>query len=87
MVDNGSEPNEMIDLEKKYSTHPKIKLVFNIVNLGFTKANNNILNDYVISNNVYKHVFLLNNDTVLDKYCLENITKKIKISRVEIMQF
>lgn len=78
LVDNGSTDESCKVLSKKYIENSRIKLILNPDNLGFTRGNNLILIDYVLSNPKYEYVVLLNNDTIpLDNW-LENLVQSAK---------
>ncbi|HNV01588.1 MAG TPA: glycosyltransferase family 2 protein [archaeon] len=72
LIDNGSKIEDITNLGKflqKKKTNYKIELIKNRENLGFTGGNN------VGLKKATKHnfVFLLNNDTILEKKCIENL--------------
>jgi hypothetical protein len=64
-VDNHSTDNSFAIIREKY---PNIHLIQNEANLGFAEGNNRGI-EYSLKRNA-KYVFLLNNDTVVDKNCL-----------------
>ncbi len=70
VVDNGSQNNEA---EKIYKLYPKIKLIKNKVNLGFTGGCNKGI-DYALKENA-DYVLLLNNDTTVEKDFLYKLIK------------
>jgi GT2 family glycosyltransferase len=79
LLDNGSVKKEVETIKADFANHPKIKIIFNPSNLGFTKAHNLILKELMKDGN--KYIFLLNNDTVVRKESidfLENYLKKGK---------
>lgn len=73
LVDNGSTDESPTVLSKKYGTHPKVSLILNKENFGFTKGNNEVLIDEILANPSYKYVALLNNDTEPTEYWLDNL--------------
>lgn len=73
LVDNGSADESPEKLKENYGTHPKIKLILNQENLGFTRGNNRVLSKYILPNAAYEYVVLLNNDTVATENWLENL--------------
>ena len=70
VVDNGSSDNSADVIYKNY---PKIKLIINDKNYGFT-GGNNIGMKYAIDENT-DYLWLLNNDTLIEKDCLYKIVK------------
>ncbi len=64
LVDNASKKPQPEQLQKLYGQKPKVSLIFNKKNLGFTKGNNNILKN-LIEDPKIKYVVLLNNDVVV----------------------
>ncbi len=57
------------------SRQSKIKIIPNNKNLGFAKANNQVIN-YILSNNLdYEFIYLLNNDTVIKE---DTITRLVQ---------
>ena len=86
VVDNGSRGNDADVLEKKYKDY--IKLIRNKENLGFAGGNN-----VGIKITKGKYIFILNNDTKVDKNCLERLIEvsekdnKIGMSAPKILSF
>ena len=78
LVDNGSEDGSQENLKKFYGKNPKIKLILNRENLGFTKGNNLILSTYILPNPTYQYAILLNNDAVPTSTWLENLIQSAK---------
>lgn len=79
VVDNASQDDEfnkvkvLCDfLKKKFPT--SIELIRNETNLGFSKAINQGVN-LALSDNTTTHICLLNNDTVVTDYWLDDLTK------------
>jgi GT2 family glycosyltransferase len=66
VVDNGSTDSSVVDLEKKY---PWVHLVKTGKNLGFTGGNNVGISEALGRNAEY--IWLLNNDTIVDKDALK----------------
>ncbi|MEA2113337.1 MAG: glycosyltransferase family 2 protein [Patescibacteria group bacterium] len=66
VVDNGSDKKQKI-------TNPKIKVIYNKENLGFS-GGNNIGIKYALKNNA-DYVLLLNNDTIVNGDFLEKLVK------------
>lgn len=85
LVDNGSVDGSPEKLSKKYEANPRVKLIFNQKNLGFTRGNNKILAEYILSNKAYQYVVLLNNDTVPTKNWLANLVQSAKINQAAIV--
>lgn len=63
LVDNGSTASEVTALQELYGRHPNIRLHFNAENLGFTRANNLILQQILTQEVIAPYIVLLNNDT------------------------
>jgi hypothetical protein len=70
VVDNGSEDGSGHKLKKKF---PQYNFIFNKKNLGFT-GGNNVGMRYALKKKV-DYIFLLNNDTVVDKNFLQPLVK------------
>jgi hypothetical protein len=68
IVDNASKDNSGQKLKALY---PDIILLQNAKNLGFA-GGNNVGIDYCIKNN-YKYIMLINDDTIVDEFCLEKL--------------
>ncbi len=85
LVDNASEDGSQEILIKQYSDHPKIKLIFNKENLGFTRGNNLILRQILQQPNLPEYVTLLNNDTAVEEDWLENILKSATNNQAAIV--
>lgn len=79
IVDNGSNDGSAAAFRAKF---PKVKVIENKKNLGFT-GGNNIGIDYVLKDQV-DYVWLLNNDTVVDKSALFFLLSVFKDDRVGI---
>lgn len=63
LVDNGSDERNVELLKKNFGAHPKVHLILNQENLGFTRGNNVIMQQLVQSAQNYEYIALLNNDT------------------------
>lgn len=70
IIDNASKDDSADFIKKSY---PQIKLIENEVNMGFAYAVNQ-----GIKSSKTEYVFLLNNDTVIDKNCISNLIKTIE---------
>ena len=70
IVDNGSADGSVSFLEEKYAERPEIQLIKLSENTGFCHAVN-----VGISEAATEFVFLLNNDTVVDPACVEELEK------------
>lgn len=57
----------------------EIVLIKNIENMGFAKGNN-VGVKHILSNQNFKHVFLLNNDTTLDENCFYNMANEVELN-------
>jgi GT2 family glycosyltransferase len=71
-VDNGSEGNDAQILETEFGNN--IKLIRNDRNYGYT-GGNNIGIKYALKEQNIKYILLLNNDTVVDLYFLNEMIK------------
>lgn len=67
LVDNGSEDGSVKFVRENF---PQIKIIGNKKNLGFAKGNN-----IGIKLAKGKYIFVLNNDTKVEKNCLENLVE------------
>ena len=85
LVDNGSADDSPLRLQANYGKHPKIELILNEKNLGFTRGNNEVLSNYVLPNVDYEYVVLLNNDTVPAIDWLENLVESAKKNQADIV--
>lgn len=83
LLDNGSAIDNINALKSNYENHPLIKLKFFDENLGFTKAHNSILKELLLQD--YKYVFLLNNDTIIEKSCLNNLQNILKTEEIDMI--
>ena len=73
LVDNNSTDGSQSILLEKFGRHPKVKLLLNKENFGFTKANNKVFTNILSQSNIPPYVALLNNDTVVTKDWLLNL--------------
>lgn len=62
-------------MQEVFGNHPKIELVLNPENLGFTRGNNAILQKILASPTPPRYIALLNNDTAVDERWLENLLR------------
>lgn len=74
VLDNGSDNNEAIEINKRYGK--KIRLLALPTNLGFTGGNN-----YAIERARGKYLFMLNNDTIITQGCLSILTTYMESNR------
>ena len=72
-MDNLSTDGSPEILKKEYADHPKISLIFNQENIGFTKANNAIFKLVLNQKIPPTYIALLNNDTVVEPDWLNNL--------------
>lgn len=72
VVDNGSSDGSLLLIKEKY---PLVRLIALDENTGFSRAVN-----IGIQNAQTKYVFLLNNDTTVDKKCVEELEKVMEDS-------
>ncbi len=73
VVDNGSQDDSVKYIKEKY---PQVDLIANEKNLGFAQGNNQGIE--IALQNKADYIFLLNQDTVCQPDCLENLTKGIE---------
>lgn len=85
LVDNASQDNSQAVLRKQYGKHPKINLIFNKENLGFTRGNNLILRQLLQQPNIPEYIALLNNDTVIEPTWLKNLLQSAKTHQAGIV--
>jgi GT2 family glycosyltransferase len=71
VIDNGSNPQQVVDLQRVSIKYPCVDFFFNPVNIGFTGGQNlNI--QYALDEN-FDYVWLLNNDTVVYPNTLDKL--------------
>lgn len=85
LVDNGSNDGSAEILQDKFGNHPKIELIFNQDNLGFTKANNVVLRQILAAKAVPEFVALLNNDTEVEQTWLGNLLEGAKRYKADVL--
>ncbi len=85
LLDNGSSDGSPERLKKKYGTNSRVQLIFNQNNLGFTQGNNKILSEYILPNEAYIYVVLLNNDTVPTKNWLANLIESAETNQAAVV--
>ncbi len=73
LLDNGSEGNDVEILKEKFGEDPKVQLILETKNHGFTLGNNLILEEYILPESDYEYVVLLNNDTTVSEDWLEQL--------------
>lgn len=66
VIDNASDNGSFDQLKKRYGNNPRILLIKNQSNLGFSRANN-VAFAQTLKQFSPKHVVILNNDTVIDQ--------------------
>ncbi len=76
LVDNASDNREGEKLVESYSANPKVKVILNDENLGFTRGNNVLLRQIIEED--FEYVALLNNDAFPEPTWLENLLKSAK---------
>ena len=76
LVENGSDAKNLNLIRKYVSMNWKYKLqlTINKINLGFAEGNNCVMNKAM----KHEFVFILNNDTVLEPDCIENLVLAIE---------
>jgi len=77
LIDNGSTDNSFELIMKKYAANGKISLLRNNKNLGYT-GGNNLGIKYALDNGA-DYVLVLNNDTVVDKNLIDELSKPFKM--------
>jgi len=75
VIDNNSTDNSISWLKEHY---PEVKILQQSENLGFAQANN-LGMQYAIDQN-FDYVFLLNQDTLIEKGCLDSLAAQIEES-------
>lgn len=80
IVDNFSQDDSCTIFNKLYENDRTVNLIFNSENNGYA-AGNNIGIKYALNNNA-EYIWVLNNDTVVDKNCLKELllTKKNNVT-------
>lgn len=73
LVDNGSKDNDASVLKEHFGENPKVQLIFNKENLGFTRGNNVLLHQLIQED--FKYIALLNNDAIPNTDWLENLIR------------
>jgi len=73
LADNNSSNNEGEKLKKEFENNKSIEVILFTENHGFTKAHNLIFEKYILNNQEYKYVALLNNDAFANEDWLENL--------------
>lgn len=81
IIDNGSKNSDLNEIEALVRNEDHIFLFKNFKNLGFTKGYNAYLKN--IEN--ASHLFLLNNDTSIDKACISVINKRINTDQPDML--
>ena len=84
LIDNNSSLNQQEILTKKYSSHPKVKLVFNDTNLGFTHAHINVW-ESTLRNQDNPFIITLNNDTIVDSNWLDAMIIAFKKTQCDVI--
>lgn len=85
LVDNNSTDGSQEKLLELYQNHPKVKLIFNDKNLGFTKGNNRVLREILNHEEVPEYVVLLNNDTEVDEKWLTCLIQSAIENKVDML--
>jgi GT2 family glycosyltransferase len=71
--------NEISEYKAKNTLHSKLVLIRNNDNIGFA-AGNNVGINYALKNGDCDYIWLLNNDTVVDKLSLSELIKTIRLN-------
>lgn len=85
LVDNGSKKEERDVLVELYTDHPKINLVLNDSNKGFTLGNYDIVKDILNREEVPPFIVLLNNDTVVSPSWINSIVSSAITNDADIV--
>ena len=85
LVDNGSNKDERNALIALYKNHPKINLVLNDKNKGFTLGNYDIVKEILVREDVPPFIVLLNNDTVVSPHWIEALVSSAKRNNADIV--
>ncbi|NNF02395.1 MAG: glycosyltransferase family 2 protein [Bacteroidia bacterium] len=85
LVDNGSEYDDVQILKDNYADDPRVNLILNSKNLGYTDAHNIILSQLLDSKDSYQYIFLLNNDTEIKENCLEELVRNVNETKADIV--
>ena len=85
LVDNSSNDGSITILKEQFQSNPKVKLIFNKSNLGFTRANNEVFDLILKGKKTPRHIALLNNDTTVDAKWLSNLITAAKNQNVGIV--
>ncbi|MDH3649387.1 MAG: glycosyltransferase family 2 protein [Saprospiraceae bacterium] len=83
LVDNGSEAGEGRKLADRYSGESKIEVILSDENMGFTLANNFVVDRLIDTNITY--IALLNNDTVVDEDWLSNLVRSAESNAAQVI--
>jgi len=79
VIDNNSNDNS-VEFVKKY--YPDIKIIVNRENLGFSEANN-----IGIKQAIGQYIFILNNDTEVDRSCVKNLIEVAEKNKDKVGMF
>lgn len=85
LLDNGSAIEEVQALKEKYQNKERINLILNTENVGFTKGNNQIFQEYILPNSSYEFVVLLNNDTFVPNDWLTELVSTATTEKVDMV--
>jgi GT2 family glycosyltransferase len=77
LVDNGSGEMDVKTLREAFGNHPKIRLILNEVNYGFTRGCNHVLAD-ILQNENPEYIALLNNDATPEPQWLERLVERAR---------
>lgn len=84
LIDNNSDDNQGQKLLAEYGGLPNVHIRLNDENLGFTRGSNKVLKE-IIATKRYKHVVLLNNDTVVDPEWLQNLCRSSIVNKADMV--
>ena len=85
LVDNHSCDGSIEILKEHFQSNPKVRLIFNQENLGFTKANNEVFKLILQKNILPRYIALLNNDTIVDSNWLSSLVQTAQTQMATIV--
>lgn len=85
ILDNASSGDDFTQLSLRYGKDPRVLMIRNSENLGFTKAHNRVFEEHILPNAAYKQVVLLNNDTVVDPLWLSSLLSRADSEQAQLV--
>jgi len=80
VVDNDSNRKDILEV---LSFYPHLKVIYSDVNIGFGRANNLGL-EWIYDNLESEYIFILNNDTIVEKTAINKLILNIKKSSFDV---